>query len=253
MDTMKPVKAEPLDDDAMVAWFEGRRPRRLLAIPFGGHKSSPWYAKGMDEDNEAFTERTDIKPGWLEYRKVDFHHSWDDLIGPTVIGKADRLGSFDGQDDPDEDGWWVDLWFERGQKYVQSIRRLLERGTELYGSSQSVAGMVKKAATGEILRWPYWRQTLSPTPRNLKSVLTPLKATSDFSAADWAAISDELRALGSELRPNSTLGSSGGAAKTGRVLSGINEHDIDEAVQALLGSADKLRAVLARHRKEPTQ
>ena len=243
MTTMHALKAEPMDGDMMAAWFEGRRPRRLLAIPFGGHRPSAVNAKGVDEDGEFFSPRTDIKPGWLEYRKVDFHHSWDGLLRGTIIGKADRLGSLDGQDEPDEDGWWVDQWFERGQKYVANIRRLMERGTEIFGSSQSVAGMVKKASNGEILRWPYWRQTLSPAPRNLRSVLSPVKA-----AEDWDAISDELRSLGAELRPNWVTGDD--VAKSGRVLSGVNEKDIDEAVEALLGSAEKLRLVLARQRRE---
>lgn len=261
---MLPLKAEALDGDGLADWFAGKRPRRLLAIPFGGPLDSPHNGRsgqpgrGMDLDREFFSPRTDIKADWLETRDVDWHHGRDPLMGRAKLGKADRLGTADGTlGEPDEYGWWVDQWFAHGEKRVELVKRLQARGAELYGSSESIAGMTRKAATGEILAWPYWRQTLTTSPQNRLSVLRPLKAALmdaltdyDPSQTFWDDVVRELHDVGADLRLTSLV--SDGAAKSGRMLSALNEQDIDEAVEALVGSAERLRGVLARHRGEPT-
>lgn len=251
MRTLAPMKAQPMDGDELQAWFAGRIPRRLLAIPFGGPIPKPGASKGTDLDGEWFSERTDIKPAWLPFRVVDWHHGKDATMGRTALGKADNLVM-------DDEGWWADLWLQHGEKRVDLVRRLVERGGQLYGSSESIAGMTRKAGTGEILVWPYWRQTLTTSPQNTGSVLRPAKAAledalSDYtpSPAFWADFSDELRNLGADLRLTSIRGDDG--AKAGRVLSSVNEADIAEALEVLIGSTDRLRQVLARHRKEQDQ
>lgn len=253
---MTPLKATLLDDDGF----------RLLAIPFGGPIPSPHAPRGVDVDGEWFSERTDIKPDWLKARAVDWHHGKDPYgvmnpreyaamaqppeQGREVIGKAV---------DPrmEEEGWWVTVWLEHGARRLDLVKQLAERGAQLFGSSETIAGLQSKASTGEILRWPYWRQTLSTSPQNTLSVLRPLKAALDealstvypsTTPAFWRDITGDLRDLAADLRLTSLGGDD--AAKAGRVLSAQNLDDIEAAArmfeEATGVALDKLRAVLAR-------
>lgn len=123
-DTLRPMKAAPLDPDEMSAWYAGKLPRRLLVIPFGGPIKGP-DGKGRDMDLEYFDERTDIKPGWFDMRPVDWHHSQDPtgLMNGVLIGKADRLGTEDGRlGQPDEYGWWSDLWLNAGERRIAAVK-----------------------------------------------------------------------------------------------------------------------------------
>jgi len=250
MKTLQPVKAAPIDDDAF----------RLLAFPFTGPIPRPG-TRGVDLDGEYFSERTDIKADWLPFRPTDWHHGNDPtkVMGRTVIGKAVDLGSFTGPGEPDEDGWWVTVWLEQGQKRLDLIRRLAAQGAQIFGSSESVPGLVKKASTGEILVWPYWRQTLSTSPQNTHSVIRPLKATLDEieaagerpSASFWFDLEAALRSVAPSLRVPPTTGLSALStaeldAKAGRVLSAANETDLKEALDALRAGLDRLDAVIKR-------
>jgi cation transport regulator ChaB len=234
---MQPLKATIIDDDHF----------RLLAIPFGGPIPLPGAPKGADLDAEWFSERTDIKPDWLPYRLVDWHHGHDDFMGRTVIAKADNLMQ-------EDEGWWVDVWLQRGERRLDLVRRLAERGATLYGSSESIAGMTKKAQTGEILVWPYWRQTLTTSPQNTYSILRPLKAVLGDLATDytpspsfWRELAASLDDLGTDLRATSGQGERG--AKSGRVLSGANESALRDALDALGLSVTRLNEVLAKVRQ----
>jgi hypothetical protein len=247
------LKATPLDDDAF----------RLLAFPFGGPLPSDIFPRGVDLDRETFTEQTDIKRDWLPFRPTDWHHGNDPtrVMGRTVLGKAIDIGRFDGaSDEPDEDGWWVTVWLDQGEKRLELIRRLAGRGS-IFGSSESIPGMVRKAATGEILVWPYWRQTLSTSPQNTYSVIRPLKATLDeIEAAGerpgptfWSDLEAALRSVAPSLRLPPLAAEV--EAKAGRVLSAANEDDLRSALDALRAGLDRLDAVVKRQpdytRKEP--
>jgi hypothetical protein len=230
MNEQQPVKATILDDDHF----------RLLAIPFGGPIPSPHSAKGVDLDGEFFSERTDIKADWFTERLVDWHHGGDSVLRRAVIGKADNLVM-------EEDGWWVDVWLKHGERRLDLIKRLAERGAQIFGSSESTPGMVKKASTGEILVWPYVRQTLSTSPQNTHSVLRPLKAVlegTEPTGAFWSDIEDAIRDLGSDLRLTSVTGED--VAKAGRVLSAVNVQDLEAAIEAANQVLDVLRSVRGR-------
>jgi hypothetical protein len=216
---MRDVKATLLDDDRF----------RILAFPFGGPIPSPRSPRGVDVDGEWFSERTDIKPEWFPFRLVDWHHRADaQLMKGTIIGKAVL------DEEPDDEGWWVDVWLKHGEKRLGLIRKLVERGGLLYGSAQAVPGMATKADTGEILTFPYMRQAISTSPQNTYSVLRPFKATlDDFAAEDaapTAAFFDDLARflddLGSDPAPE-------GEAKAGRVLASRNEARLREARDAI--------------------
>ena len=185
-----PVKAQAMDDDELDAWFAGRVPRRILAIPFGGPIPSAKSKLGVDLDNEWFSERSDIYGPYPELRAtrerpVDFNHSF----APPHSQTGDPTGRMSGvivgksilDNQPEEDGWWADIWFKIGERRVNLIKALAKRGAQLFGSSQPVPkGPIKADPdTGEILIWPHLLQTISPSPQNTYSVIRPVKAVLD--------------------------------------------------------------------------
>jgi hypothetical protein len=249
MTTLRALKATVLDDDAF----------RLLAIPFGGPIPQKGAPRGVDLDGEWFSPRTDIKPDWFPERIVDWHHGKDEIMGRTALGKAVDLGPFRGAgNEPDEDGWWVTVWMNHGEKRVGLVKKLAERGAQLYGSSESVSGLTAKATNGEILAWPYVRQTLSTSPQNTLSVLRPLKATLDDYIADgllpgvafWTDVDGAMRSLGASLRDDSLTRAIAGA-KSGRVYSSRNYADLSTALDALDTALARLKDAVSR--QTPTQ
>lgn len=259
------VKAQPMGDDEERAWFDGRTARRILAIPFGGPIPSPKSTRGVDLDNEFFDERTDIYgpyPGLRHNRErlVDFMHSF----APPGKGYGDHTGMMTGHllgksildPDPEEDGWWADIWFEQGNRRVAMIEALAKRGARLYGSSQPVGKAIVEP-DGHIAQWPHWLQTIATTPQNTYSVIRPKAALEAeellrTEGSKWSAFEAALRSLA----PSLQVPPSGAEpeAKAGRVLSATNERDLLAALDALRSGLDSLDAVVRRqpdYRKEP--
>jgi len=239
------LKASALDDDAF----------RLCAIPFSGPVPVKGAPRGADADQQWFSPATDIRPGWFSVRPVDWHHRQDGAVGPAVIAKAVDLGNREGPGEPDEDGYWVTVWLDRQSRNLAMIAKLAERGATLYGSSESVPRLATVKAMdgrvlpwapnlpGEIVSWPYVRQTLSPAPRNTHSIIVPLKGTLDDLASlgespdpsFWSDIEDDLRSLGASLRDPSV---SDRGAKAGR-----SPDDLQAALAALIDATEKAIAV----------
>lgn len=255
MATALPMKAAELDPDEMEAWWAGKVPRRLLAIPFSGPIPGP-AGKSLDVDAEFFDDRTDIKPSWFEERPVDWHHSKDPtgLLNGVLIGKANRLGTLDGQlGEPDGEGWWVDLWLNAQEKRLTLVRKLAEKGAQLFGSSYAYPNLVRRGRGGHIDVWPYMMQTLSTSPQNTHSVIRPGKAVLDiFDQADIAVrpvLRDVLTELEGQYLPSQAaiqrLRTAGdlpdAAAKAGRELSGRNLAEVSEWL-------DLLESILSRGR-----
>lgn len=201
-EALQPLKATVLDDDAF----------RLCAFPFGGPIPMRGAPRGADLDGQWFSEATDIKADWLPFRAVDWHHGGDKVLERTVIGKAML------DDEPDEDGRWVTVWLDRGQRRLDLIRKLAERGAQLFGSSESISGTGQLKALdgtigpwrpnvpGEIVTWPYWRQTLSTSPQNTHSIIRPLKAAladldeyGEVAPDFWATVTKAMRDIGMDL------------------------------------------------------
>lgn len=252
------VKATILDDDSF----------RLLAIPFGGPVPYPGSPKGADIEGQWFSPATRIHPDWFSARAVDWHHGLpreQGGLGREVLGKAVDLGGFDGPSrEPDEDGWWVTLWLDHGKRRLSLIKRLAEMGGEIFGSSETVPGFPtmryasgaskgsigpwRRGVPGEIIEWPYIRQTLSTSPQNTYSVLRPSKAVLDNLELEGAipgevrSLLSDLEALGSDLTSYS-VATGGEAAKAGRVLSAANEAALRDALA-------RLDEVLAKLRKD---
>lgn len=243
-----PLKATVLDDDAF----------KLLALPYGGPIPHPGAPRGADLDRQWFSERTEFHLDYFPIRLVDWHHGADPKLGRATVGKAV-------DPEEDEDGRWVTVWLKHGERRLNLIRRLAEEGGKVFGSSEAVPGMSRIASQkgvipwrrdipGEIVEWPYMRQTLSTSPQNTYSVIRPLKATLDDLAAEdsgpTAAFFDDLAHLLDNLGsdPAPTL-SGDGEAKAGRVLAGRNEARLREALtdidEAYFDTKRRRRAIAA--------
>jgi len=252
-----PVKAAPLDSEEEAAWFAGRTSRRLLAIPFGGPIPSPKSKLGVDLDGEFFDDRTDIFGNHRVLRQerdriVDFHHGQSKLFARTVIGKATL------DDEPDDEGWWVDFWFKAGEERVKLIAALKNRGAQLFGSSEPVKASVDIAPSGHIRVWPFLFETVSTSPQNTYSVFRAKAALEDATDAG-IPVSEAMRslltdaaALDAHLRQTSGAGPGDDVAKAGRELSGSNEEVIAAAIDDLREKygliAPRLQALLDRIR-----
>lgn len=258
------MKAEPMSTSELDRWLAGKVPRRHLALPFGGPIPTPVYAKGMDLDGEFFHEGTDFYGPFRDYgreRLVDWHHvTFGDRTDPTGVMKGAILGRIVLDAEPSEEevdgipyaGVWADLWANAGEKRRQLVAMLERRAVPLYGSSQPLQRGIKTAKTGAIDVWPVRFHTLSTTPQNTYAVLPAMKAALD----DPYLAELSVGALRAFLTGEDNLGDllptpyREGAAKSGRVLSGVNESDLDEAVTALEQALERARTVLSRHRKD---
>lgn len=196
------VKAAPLDPDTLAAWFAGKAPRRLLAIPFGGPIVGA-DGIGRDQQAEYFDARTDIKPDWFEARPVLWHHGQDvtGRAGTGAFGKATNLGARDGYPgEPDDEGWWVDLWIRAGERNAARVKALAERGAPLHGSSSAIPHLVRRGKAGHIEVWPYIEQTLTTAPVNPLSTFAPsMKAVLDGFSSAQIPVPDLLREVLTEL------------------------------------------------------
>lgn len=252
MKALIPLKAAPLDPDELDAWFAGKLPRRLLAIPFGGPIPKKGAPLGSDLDGEFFDAETDIYGPYSVLRSererlVDWHHRQDPTgkMGPTIIGKAIL------DEEPDEDGWWESVWLKAGEARLALIRRLQERGAALFGSSEAIFKKVDE--NGRITVWPYVRQTLSTSPQNTLSVLRPMKASLDALDSTNLGVSKALASflnqvdnLGTDLSQTWTgaIPTSGDVtAKAGRVLSARNERALRDALALLSKHLDDMAGV----------
>lgn len=225
-----PVKATILDEDHF----------RLLSIPFDGMVPSPFYKRGADLDGQSFPPDVDIKRDWLPSRLVDFHHRSDPLLRDAIVGKA----VYD--DEPEEDGWWAEIWLNKQKASYSRLRTLVQRGVDIYGSTEAVPSLVRmrlpngnvvpwKANTAaELIVWPVMRQTLSPDPRNFMS--TPaLKASLDAYAAEGiaptASFFDDLARYLDDLASTPSGDLTGEPpAKAGRILAARNESRLRESL-----------------------
>jgi hypothetical protein len=242
------IKAAPLDSDALAAWFAGKAPRRLLAIPFDGPIPFP-DGRGRDLEGEYFDERTDIKPDWFDARPVLFHHGTDvsGKAGSGLVGKADNLGSQDGQRGiPDEDGWWVDLWLRAGERNAARVKALAERGAQLFGSSAAIPHLVKRGKAGHIEVWPYIEQTITTAPVNRLSAFSMKAAMDDFTDAS-ITVPDVLREVLTELDALRDLRTD--LSSDGDVAAKADVDDLDAwmaALRSATASAERLRTQLTR-------
>lgn len=266
------AKFGPLEAAQIEEWLAGKRPRPLLAIPFGGpipDKASPL---GTDLDGEYFDRRSDVYPTLFSERPIIWHHGNDPTgrMGGTVLGKATdlRLG-IDGEGEPEAEGWWVDAWILAGdnrraeiaaRQAVANFKGIVRRGATIYGSSaplKSRAPFFARKPDGHIEKWAYAEQTLSTSPQNTMSTFGPMKAHLalfdgagiDLPLAIRGVLSD-LDNLGADLTATSNAGSGDDLEKAGRVLASSVEDDIRAALDALSRVIDRHMVAMKRHATE---
>ena len=179
------LKAEPLDGTRLDRWLEGKIPRRILMLPFGGSIPEEQFGyahdgKGRDLDGEYFWEGTDVYgpfPGLRQSRErlTDWHHDDD----PTKVMKGAILGRTVFDEKPEAEGYWADFWMNAGEKRAALFAHMEQQGAKLYSSTQSVKGvrqMWPPTADGRIDIWPVIRNTISTSPQNRLAVWPSLKA-----------------------------------------------------------------------------
>lgn len=235
--TLSAMKATVIDDDAF----------RLLALPFGGPIPYPGAPRGADLDRQWFEPDTDF--GSVPRRvPVTWHHGMDQTMGKSVIAEAGDL-------DFDDDGGWVTVWLRHGERRLNLVRRLAEKGAQIFGSSEAVDGSSRLRAgkailpwrrdiPGAIVSWHYSGQTLSTSPQNTLSVLRPLKATLDDLSSGIITPTDafftDLAAFVDNLTGPAADPTGDAAAKAGRILSAKNEEALRDAVSALAAVLEQM-------------
>jgi hypothetical protein len=217
------LKAEPLTTSALEQWLDGKIPRRILVLPFGGPIPSAASKAGVDLDGEWFDAETDIFGPYPRLRQsmsrmVDFHHDAD----PTGRMKGAILGRVDLDPEDEADGRWGDFWANAGEKRRKLIAWLEERGHQLYGSSQAIPSGVRKAESGHIDVWPMFRHTITTSPQNTYAVVPAMKAMLDgptpaeVTVGAFQAFLTGFESLVSDLPLTSGDGPGDAAAKAGR-------------------------------------
>ena len=132
-----------------------------LGIPFGG----PFG--GRDSYGTFFSARTDFAwdlfPG--EYaRPVTYQHGFDAKVGLRRIGGWQAVRT-------DDDGVWVQAQLDKRQKWYKSIRKLLDADSLGFSAGSAEHSVRIDEKTGEILAWPVYELTLSPTEANPWAVI----------------------------------------------------------------------------------
>jgi len=183
----EPIKAEPMTTSELDKWLAGKRPRRILVVPFGG--PLPGGKAGLDLDGEYFDEETDLYGPYDVLRRtrerlVDWHHDGD----PTGVMKGAILGRIHLDRDPEAEGVWADFWANAGEKRRALIGQLEASGIPLFGSSQAEPTAVRKAADGHLDVWPLIRHTITTSPQNTFAVVPSLKALLSEAASDYDAL-----------------------------------------------------------------
>ena len=154
----------------------------ILAIPFGGP------INGRDTDGEFFSAKTDLCLDWFPSQiPLLYHHGLDDAgPGVSVVGRVDRTTAR-----KTDEGWWVQAQLDASNAYHARIKRLIERQA-LYGSSGAMPHLVTASKSGEITRWPWVEESLTPTPANPFSTVEPSEVVKHFKTArlDLKAVLD---------------------------------------------------------------
>jgi hypothetical protein len=142
---------------------------------------------GSDIQHERFTTKTDFCLPWFNERPLLYQHGLDPEVGTEVVGRIKSLIS-------DDIGLWMKGQLDKGSKYYQAIKKLIEQGA-LQLSSGAMPHLTKVAKTGDILRWPLVEGTLTPTPANPFATVDFATAKAHFKAIDIDLESEPLKAM----------------------------------------------------------
>ena len=198
-----------------------------LAIPFG----SP---SNKDLQGEYFTPSTDFHYEWFpqDGRPTLYHHGLDDEVAGATIGRQISH-------EVKADGVWVEVQLAKRSKWVELIRRLLDRDG-LGFSSGALPSLVKvNKATGEIASWPWVELSTTPTPASAEARIMASKYLADADGLGGYAAALDARAQYERLEATISRASEDEATKAvaeGRRLAGMPD---DARVKAIAHAAAK--------------
>ena len=163
-----------------VKMFEGSETEiEGLAMPFGG----PF--DGQDVAGEHFSAKTDFAFNWFKERPLLYHHGLDGDVQMSVVG---RVKSWDVRADL---GVWMKGQLDASNEYFAAIKELIKKG-KLFLSAGAMRHLVEvDKKTGEIKRWPWVEESLTPTPANLFAEVDFATAREHYEAAGIKAMFDE--------------------------------------------------------------
>lgn len=139
---------------------------------------------GRDLTGEFFTKSTDFSSNYTDIGMlyVDFEHGRDsEKMGNSA---SNVLGIVDWKSAKiDDKGVFVERVLNRRAQYVQYLSELIDAGV-MGTSSQCAPGQSVKKTTGEIVKWPMMRDSLTLTPMEPRmiagNVLTAAKALAEI-------------------------------------------------------------------------
>ena len=125
---------------------------------------------GRDFDGEYFSPRTDFLFDWFKgERPLLYQHTWDKSIG------TDRLGGVVDFEKRKE-GVWVTAQLDLRSKWYEAVRELVGKDGLSFSSGAYPTGVQVDQKSGEILRWPWVEETMTPTPANPYASISAMKA-----------------------------------------------------------------------------
>lgn len=204
-----------------------------------------------DLEGQWFTPNTDIKETFFKDYPILFHHGMDKTVGLDPIGRITRLNK-------DNVGWHVQAFLDLTDSYGREVYGMLQ--TDPFGwSSGSVDHLVVILQSGEIVVWPLYEGSVTPSPmqphkttvRALKSLgIYPrlrgpsITAKAGFSGAGFASEGDQIMATNTKARPStqkyvtSVLKSNGLKATPAMIAAIAAQCDADDAAQMAADDED---------------
>ena len=236
---MNALKAVRKTDDQLVV--------ENYIVLFGGRDLEGAVNDNRNPDGsvgEFFTKSTDLRSAYTNTGRlyVDWEHGFADGDEPNA---DEPLGFVDWTTaKADDTGVRVQRILDRRAAFVRMIEPLIDEGM-IGTSSEAVPQKVRKADTGEILRWPLRRDTLTVTPMEPRML-------SENAMRAVKALADKMPALKSLLpehkNEKAQLFDVSGNTNTGVMVALYPPADVAAQIAAMSGvevSADELHVTLA--------
>jgi HK97 family phage major capsid protein len=143
-----------------------------------------------DLEGQWFTPQTELRLEYFPEYPLLYHHGMDQELGLHPIGRIKTLRK-------DDVGLWVRAQIDMADAYGREVYDMLQQ-RQFGWSSGSVDHLVKISKSGEIVRWPLYEGSITPTPAQPhKTTVRALKAllpASDILQAYYGS-PDPLEAL----------------------------------------------------------
>jgi len=167
--------------------------RDLTAFGYLGSKY-PMFKNDDGSAGEYFSKSVELESPYTEIGRlpVDWEHGKRELEEDDVLGYVDWKTA-----KVDERGVFVERVLNRRNKYMQWLEDLIDAGL-IGNSTESIPGKGVKTETGEIVKWPLRRDTLTVIPMEPRmltgNTLKAYKAMKSLITSDVAVQADEKEA-----------------------------------------------------------